>query len=335
MNKNSKKNALRYLGIAVFALLFHSTDCFGQKDLPLDNSTCNPQDTLNCLWNDKNGCFIRASRSLLNGTCAPVDDSGRAGVQVLSSDGTQVFTTRCVKTVTVNALCDTIITPTPPFQSVTTTINSGGSNGDPCLGGGGGVTDFTGGGGGNIGPACSPIIVDTTGEGFHLTSAEDGVLFDIRGTGQPIRIAWTDPAYRNGFLALDRNRNGVIDNGTELFGNFTQQPKSPTPNGFLALAEFDKPENGGNSDGVIDEQDAVFSHLVIWVDENHDGVSQPSELHSLPELGIFSIALNYKESRRTDEFGNIFRFKAKINSSGQDKSNDPGSWSYDVFLVTK
>jgi hypothetical protein len=183
-------------------------------------------------------------------------------------------------------------------------------------------------------PVCSPIIIDTTGEGFHLTSATDGVTFDISGSGHPVRIAWTAATSRSAFLALDRNHNGTIDNGTELFGNFTSQPKSPTPNGFLALAEYDKPENGGNGDGVIDEQDAVFLHLLLWIDENHDGISQPSELHTLPELGAFSLSLNYREEKKRDEFGNVFRYKAKVNPADKNDSSAVGRWAYDVFLTT-
>jgi hypothetical protein len=188
-------------------------------------------------------------------------------------------------------------------------------------------------------PDCSPIIIDVEGEGFHLTSAAGGVMFDIRGGGHPVQIAWTAPGYRNAFLALDRNHNGTIDSGMELFGNFTAQPKSPHPNGFLALAEFDKPENGGNGDGVIDEHDAVFSQLRLWIDENHDGVSQPNELHTLPELGIYSLSLSYFESRKTDEFGNQFRYKARVNPGQRRDPHDetpsglPGRWAYDVFLM--
>lgn len=179
----------------------------------------------------------------------------------------------------------------------------------------------------------SPIIIDTEHEGFQLTSAADGVIFDIIGDGRPLQIAWTQAASGNAFLALDRNRNGKIDTGKELFGNITQQPTSPDPNGFLALAEFDKRENGGNGDGIIDKRDAVFSHLLLWIDENHDGVSEPNELHSLLELGVYSLALNYTESGRTDQFGNRFQYRAAVNPNVAGGASRDGRVAYDVFFV--
>jgi len=187
----------------------------------------------------------------------------------------------------------------------------------------------------------SPIIIDTLGEGFHLTSAAGGVMFDMSGSGHPLQIAWTAAGSQNAFLALPGG-DGLIHNGTQLFGNFTNQPASNHPNGFLALAEFDKPENGGNGDGVIDERDGVFSRLRLWIDENHDGVSQPDELRALLELGVYSLSLNYFESRREDQFGNQFRYKARVNPDQGRRdprdatpSGDPGRWTYDVFLIVR
>jgi hypothetical protein len=182
-------------------------------------------------------------------------------------------------------------------------------------------------------PDCEPLIVDVAGEGFHLTNAANGVVFDIFGNRKPFRLPWLADA-RNGFLVLDRNGNGIIDDGTELFGNMTPQPSGVRPNGFLALAQYDTPENGGNGDGVIDSHDMIFSQLRVWIDANHDGISQPGELHTLPELGIYSISLDYKLSRRTDEFGNVFRYRATINP-GQNGDSDAGRKIYDVFFVSK
>jgi hypothetical protein len=127
--------------------------------------------------------------------------------------------------------------------------------------------------------------------------------------------------------------NGVIR-------QFTSQPASDQPNGFPALAQFDKPENGGNGDGVIDEHDSVYQQLILWIDENHDGVSQPNELHTLRELGVYSITLSYVESGRQDDFGNQFRYKAQIIQATKDRrdqtpSGEPGRWADDVFLVTQ
>ncbi len=174
----------------------------------------------------------------------------------------------------------------------------------------------------------SPIVLDTFNEGFHLTSLNNGIRFHLLPGGPLQQMSWTDANWHNGWLALDRNGDGTIDDFTELFGDLTAQPPSNNPNGFLALAVFDHPSNGGNGNGFIDPGDSVYSSLRVWIDANHNGFSEPSELHTLQELGVFKIGLKYNETPFVDQYGNRFRFKGSIWDQGGTEKDV----CYDVFL---
>lgn len=252
-------------------------------------------------------------------------NGGQAGVSI-SSDG--FYTAK-----------DPVSQSCPALADPTVASGGGGGGGNPGGCDGGQTNNGLSDGGGSPGDCPpSPIIIDTEGQGFHLTSAANGVPFDIRGTGTPIQIAWTEAGTQNGFLALPDASGHVLD-GRHLFGNFTPQPTSPHPNGFLALAIYDQPDHGGNGDGIIDAHDAIYSKLRIWIDKNHDGIAQPDELFTLPQIGVVSLSLDYSFSYREDQYGNQFRYRAKANPHhhrGDNKEEDEvGPWAYDVFFVTK
>jgi hypothetical protein len=107
----------------------------------------------------------------------------------------------------------------------------------------------------------SPIVFDLDGDGIETTIFGYGTYFDHDGNGFKELSGWIGPD--DGLLVMDRNGNGIIDDGTELFGNQTILSNgTKAANGFQALAELDD-----NKDGKIDCNDTAYAQLKIWQDD--------------------------------------------------------------------
>ena len=134
-----------------------------------------------------------------------------------------------------------------------------------------------------------PLVVDLSGDGVRLTGLENGALFDINADGKTEQTAFVQGD--DAFLVLDRNGNGRIDNGSEMFGD-----QNGAVNGFEELRKYD-----GNRDGVIDRRDAIYGSLRLLHDNNGDGRVGLSEMSTLAEKGIDSLDLGYKAGQRVDD----------------------------------
>ena len=134
-------------------------------------------------------------------------------------------------------------------------------------------------------PRVDPLILDLDGDGLDTVGASSTspILFDHDNDGIQTGTGWVNA--EDGFLVFDRNGNGAIDNGSELFGDATDlYAGGKAADGFAALAQEDS-----NHDGKVDSQDAHWSQLRVWRDLNQDGVSQANELFGLDQLGIAGI----------------------------------------------
>jgi hypothetical protein len=293
-------------GVAISSC-FLGSNCGGAASVSLSIFVASASATISGgnLWHDVNAehysCALATAGNMcttpaFNGTCPIGTSPNGSGLCCFSSAGTNecntTFASRCMRF-------------GGEYDFLTCT----------CLG-----CDTCGG---------SPIVIDLAGNGIALTNPADGVDFDLNGNGTRDRLGWTRPDSDDAWLALDRDGNGTIDRGAELFGDFTAQPPSSNKNGFLALAEFDKPANGGNADGVIDSSDSIFASLRLWQDKNHNGISESDELHTLVELNVKAFELDFKESKRVDEFGNEFKYRAKVKDAA---NTSVGRWAWDVFL---
>lgn len=146
----------------------------------------------------------------------------------------------------------------------------------------------------------SPLIIDMANTGINMSAPLSGVDFDINADGKLDRISWPleDTAM---FLFIDKNSDGNVNNGGELFGDHTIGPDGiVAPNGFAALKKYDD-----NFDNVIDKNDKAFNTIIkFWTDKNHNAKVESGEAKTFEELGIVSIDLSYVEVHEYDRYGN-------------------------------
>lgn len=132
-----------------------------------------------------------------------------------------------------------------------------------------------------------------------LTSASDGVRFDIDGDGEPEQVSWPAPGAALAFLAIDRDGNGWIDSGRELVGDATGPAGASAPRALLALVD----ESGVRRSAIITPPHPVFDRLLLWADVNHDGRSGPGELQRAADV-LSGIGLGFVPRHITDGLGN-------------------------------
>jgi len=160
--------------------------------------------------------------------------------------------------------------------------------------------------------ACSPIVVDLNRDGIKLGPAGVGVYFDVNADGVTDHVQWVRRQGDEAFLVADHNGNGIVDDGSELFGMGTALllEGGTAPNGFVGLAQYDSLALGGNDDGLITREDSIWPKLHLWIDSDADGVSTTTEIRTPQDLGLTAFETIPKSRRYTDAAGNIIPFFA-------------------------
>ncbi|WP_426576497.1 hypothetical protein ACP179_18975 [Xenorhabdus stockiae] len=155
----------------------------------------------------------------------------------------------------------------------------------------------------------TPLVIDLTGDGITTIAENGNILFDHDNNGIIESSGWIES--NSAFLVWDKNKDGKINNGNELFGNNSILKNGiKADNGFTALADLDD-----NGDGIFDQHDSLWDSLELWVDSNHDAVTDSGELYKLSESGISSINLAYKENGFKDINGNVHGLESTVNWS--------------------
>jgi len=210
---------------------------------------------------------------------SPISMSVTAGSQVLPISSTINF----ANDNQLSTLKSQTIVMLPPEN-----VNEGGSG--PCI------------------AHCTPLLIDMNQDGFQLGEVGIGVEFDLTATQTPQTLQWVANNTDDAFLAQDLNHNGIIDNGAELFGSGTDiisaNHTEKAVNGFIALAQHDMPQLGGNDDGYITQDDGIWAELLLWNDNNADGISQQNEIIPINKSPLRKLNIIPKTKDFIDDAGN-------------------------------
>ena len=178
---------------------------------------------------------------------------------------------------------------------------------------------------------CTPIVIDLGNNGINLGPAGTGIYFDMDANGTRDHLQWVQRGGDEGFLALDRSGNGIVDDGAELFGVGTPLVLEGrnAPNVFVGLAQYDSRQLGGNDDGLITEADAIWPQLRIWLDANADGVSTRDEIRTMKGSGLTALETIPKIRKYVDAAGNVIPYWAWATQ----RSRPGRALMVDVFFV--
>ncbi|MCU1733595.1 MULTISPECIES: calcium-binding protein [unclassified Pseudomonas] len=155
----------------------------------------------------------------------------------------------------------------------------------------------------------SPLILDLDGDGVETLGKSSNIYFDHDGTGFAEQTGWVGAD--DGVLVWDRNGNGRIDDGSELFGNHTVLANGQkAANGFAALAQLDS-----NQDGKVDSSDGAFAQLRIWKDSDSNARLGEGELLTLDQANVASIGTAYINQTQVDVHGNEIRQAGSYTNS--------------------
>ncbi|MCV6627645.1 MAG: cadherin domain-containing protein, partial [Cellvibrionaceae bacterium] len=174
----------------------------------------------------------------------------------------------------------------------------------------------------NRDPRVTPLVLDLNGDGVNTTALAQGVSFDLDADGVLDQSAWSSA--EDGLLVRDINGDGKINDGSELFGSYTQlQNGEQAEHGFAALADLDS-----NGDGLFDAADQHYTELQVWVDGNSDGQVQAGELQSLLEAGVAQIDLGATAISETNAGNWVGLRSSWTDTEGQQHDIDDVWFSY-------